>query len=936
MSRTSEVSDPYRLLFQHNPQPMWVYDTESLRFLAVNDTALTQYGYSREEFLNMGLPDIRPPEDVPALEENLRRAGAEMERTGTWRHRRRDGSLIQVEIHSNTLTFEGRPAQLVLALDVSDREHAFAALRQSNDEYERQYKALVTLTRENSLQTADVPAALRTITEFVSRTLDVARVSIWRFTPARDGIATMDLFEDSTGQHSSGHVLEGSQFPGYFRALEENDVISADDAETDPRTREFTESYLRPLGITSMMDTPILIDGRLEGVMCLEHVGQRRTWSAGERSFAMSVTNLVALLLAQRARAESEARLKAIFDSEPECVKIVSRNGEVLDMNPAGLRLLEAEQREQVVSRPVSQLIHPDDWPAFSALHRRVLEGEVGTLEFRMVTLRGRGKWMEMHAAPLRDAAGEVTSMLSVTHDITERRRWEAELAESRRQLATLLDNLPGMAYRCRNNRDRTMEFVSDGVALLTGYNASQIVRGGGVTYGDLIHPDDRERAWDEVQAAVGRGEQFEIEYRIRAASGSEKWVWERGQAVYNADRTAELLEGFVTDVTERRRAEEQLLHSQRLESVGRLAGGIAHDFNNLLTVILGTIDLDLREIAEDSPLRRDLLDIRRAGERAAQLTRQLLAFSRRQVLQPVTVNLNDLVADMLVMLGRLIGEDIEIRFKPAEDLHPVKVDPGQFEQVLVNLAVNARDAMPRGGQLTIETGNVVLDEAWFETHAAARPGPHAMLAISDTGVGMDESVKKHLFEPFFTTKPVGEGTGLGLAMVYGTVQQSEGAIRVYTEVGKGTTFRIYLPQSEAAPTQDLRETAPQPPRGGTETVLIVEDEAGLRRLARRVLQSSGYTVLVAGNGQEALKVLAEHAGPVHLLLTDVVMPGISGPELASQVAELHPGIRIVYMSGYADDAMIRHGVPGSHQGFINKPFTLAELTAAVQRALAE
>jgi PAS domain S-box-containing protein len=388
-------------------------------------------------------------------------------------------------------------------------------------------------------------------------------------------------------------------------------------------------------------------------------------------------------------------------------------------------------------------------------------------------------------------------------------------------------------------------------------------------------------------------------------------------------------------DVTRREQLEAQLRQSQKMEAVGQLTGGIAHDFNNLLSVILGNSQFALDRLSETDPARRDVAEVLEAGQRAAVLTRQLLAFSRKQILDPKVLNLNEVLDGMEGMLHRLLGEDIEIQTARAGALGNVMADAGQLEQVIVNLAVNARDAMPRGGKLTFETGNVDLDETYAEQHAAIEPGRYVRLSVTDTGAGMDEATRSRVFEPFFTTKEKGKGTGLGLAMVYGIVKQSEGYIWVYSEPAQGTTFKIYLPRVDAAV---AAPAAARPERRATghETILLVEDEAAVRRAAERILQRAGYTVLTAAGGPDALAVYQQHQGAIDLLLTDVVMPQMSGRELEQRFRALIPNLKVLFASGYADNAIVHSGVldPGTH--FIGKPFTLEELTRKVREVLDE
>ncbi len=377
-----------------------------------------------------------------------------------------------------------------------------------------------------------------------------------------------------------------------------------------------------------------------------------------------------------------------------------------------------------------------------------------------------------------------------------------------------------------------------------------------------------------------------------------------------------------------------QLEQAQKMDAIGRLAGGVAHDFNNLLTVILGRTDILLTQIKAEDPLRRGIALIQRTAGRAAELTKQLLAFSRKQVLEAVVLDLGVVTTDMKEMLARLIGEDIALVTNLAGTLGHVKADRGQIEQVVMNLAINARDAMPQGGQLVVETANADLDDEYVRRNVGSRPGPHVMLAVSDSGVGIPRELQRHIFEPFFTTKEQGKGTGLGLATVYGIVKQSGGYIEVDSEPGRGTTFRIYLPRVDSASPAAERSPRAAAPTGGTETILLVEDEDGVRELARDILRSSGYTVLEGRNGAEGLLLGERHQGALDLLLTDVVMPRMSGRELAERMVSLRPELSVLYMSGYTDDAVIRHGVLGSDTAFLQKPFTPAALVQRVRETL--
>jgi two-component system cell cycle sensor histidine kinase/response regulator CckA len=450
----------------------------------------------------------------------------------------------------------------------------------------------------------------------------------------------------------------------------------------------------------------------------------------------------------------------------------------------------------------------------------------------------------------------------------------------------------------------------------------------------ELVHPDDRARVHAQTVEFWGSSADSRLEYRVVWPDGSVRWIASVGRTFSNEAGKPLRAAGVGMDITALKHLEAQFRQAQKMEAVGQLAGGVAHDFNNLLTIIIGYCDMLSDRLLADPRSTEDVNEIRRAAASATMLTGQLLAFSRKQILTPRVVSLNQVLADMKNMLGRLIEESVRIEFRFAPDLSRVKVDPSQVEQVVLNLAVNARDAMPAGGVLTIETANVELDEQYARSHVGAQIGPHVMLSVSDTGTGLAPEVQAHLFEPFFTTKAKGYGTGLGLATVYGIVKQSGGSIFFSSEPGEGTTFKVYFPVSSEEPTSVQAKAVTSGLRGN-ETVLVVEDDLTLRALDQKILEHYGYRVLVAATAAEALRICADRTQQIHVIATDVVMPGGSGRLIGDWILRHRPETKVIYMSGYTDDAIVRHGVLDPGTLFLQKPYTPEVLVRKIREVLA-
>lgn len=520
--------------------------------------------------------------------------------------------------------------------------------------------------------------------------------------------------------------------------------------------------------------------------------------------------------------------------------------------------------------------------------------------------------------------------------EVAERRRVEHELRETEAKYRTLVEQLPAITYIVAYKETPLTIYISPQIESLLGFSQAEWLADPDL-WRQQLHVEDRGRVLAEVKQADEAGEPLNIEYRMWSRSGQVLWFRNKSVPVRDETNQIRYVHGLMFDITEQKRLEEQFLQSQKMEAVGRLASGVAHDFNNMLVVITGYSELLLqRDLPDQERLRQYVGEIHKAGERAAALTRQLLAFSRKQILQLEVLDLNEVVINMEKMLRRLIGEDIELITKLTEPLDQVKADLGQLEQVLMNLAINARDAMPDGGTLLIETTIIELDELYTRQYLEVTPGFYIMLAVSDTGIGMNKETLSHVFEPFFTTKEQGKGTGLGLATVYGIIKQSGGHISVYSELGGGTTFKVYLPRlkGRGEPAKDPvhLETGPVT---GSETILVVEDEAVVRQLVSEVLTEGGYAVLEAVNGSEAIQLCQHHAGPIHLLLTDMVMPGgLNGCDLARRLQQLYPDLKVLYMSGYTDNAIASQGVLDTELYFLQKPFTALTLERKVREVL--
>ena len=530
--------------------------------------------------------------------------------------------------------------------------------------------------------------------------------------------------------------------------------------------------------------------------------------------------------------------------------------------------------------------------------------------------------------APAWETEGVLISGIDMTEQVRARQEAEAVAADFRLMAETVRQ-----VFWMADADGAEIHYISPAAETIWGRAAADLRNSG--KWLERVAEEDRERVASLFTPQRLRAGEYEAEYRVRLQNGDVRWVRERAFPVRNEKGRIQRIVGVAEDTTEPRQLEGQLRQSQKMEAVGRLAGGIAHDFNNMLTAIAGHAQLLESEFDHTDPLREHVEVIRMATERSAGLTRQLLAFSRKQILQPRVVHLQEVVRQIEPMLRRTIGEDIQVWTEVDPSLDPIYADHSQIEQVLMNLVVNARDAMPEGGRLTITTREANLDDAYFEEHGVAvRSGRYALLSVADTGIGIDPAEQKRIFEPFFTTKPSGKGTGLGLSTVYGIVKQSEGFVWVYSEPGIGTTFKVYLPIQTERVSDAEPEVSVPPLKRGEACILVVEDDRSVRRLVARVLERAGYSVVSAAGGQEAARLATEISGNIDLLLTDVVLPTMSGRAVATMVGEHHPQARVLFMSGYTDEAIVHHGVLDRGTHFLEKPFTPRVLLTRVQQLL--
>jgi PAS domain S-box-containing protein len=705
---------------------------------------------------------------------------------------------------------------------------------------------------------------------------------------------------------------------------------------------------LRIAGVYALASVAwILLSDRVAGWLARDPAALARLQQWKGLVFVLATAALIwwlvhrSLASAQRASAAlvaQERHFRELYEQAPTGYQSLDEQGRLLAVNQAWLDLMGYDDRAEVLGRPITDFLEPSQgllmqerFPAFKA------SGRLQDAEFVLRRRDGGLVTVTVDGRIQRHGDGSFRQTHCVLHDITERQRSLEALRESERRLALALDGarLGTFEWDIRSGDVRWSERHAE----LYGIGLDQFDGTREEAFG-CIHPDDRPRVEQAVDAARQHGEWLALEYRVVWPDGSVHWIEAAGRYRFDDQGEAVNLLGVTMDIDGRKRAEaeqreleEQLRQAQKMEAVGQLAGGVAHDFNNLLQVINGYSDMVLSDLSEDHPVRPYVSEVSRAGNRAARLVSQLLAFSRRQVLEPEDLDLNEVIGGLLDMAARTLGERVDLDWRPGESVGAIHADRGQIEQVIMNLWINARDAMPEGGVLTVATDNLDADEAFCRRHPWARRGRHVRLTVTDTGEGMDARTVDRIWEPFFTTKEPGKGTGLGLSTVYGIVRQHDGVIHLESEPGRGTSFEIHLPRVDRVPRPPGDRRAPSSV-GGHERILVAEDSERVRELVCTILGRAGYDVVAVSDGHEAQAYLEEHGDTVDLALVDVVMPGQGGRELHAQVRERLPDLRFLFTSGYGLDAMARGPVPDDGIDLIQKPFEATALLTRVRQLL--
>jgi two-component system cell cycle sensor histidine kinase/response regulator CckA len=887
--KLKESERRFRIIFEGAIDGILLADIETKKFHTGNMMICTMLGYSLEEIKNLSVTDIHPKEALPFVMEQFDKlARGEITKTSELPVKRKDGSVFYAEISTVLLKLDGETYLMGSFRDITERKRAEEAVREGEERFRLAFENANT-----GVCLVDLDGNLLRVNNKMCEIFGYTKEELERMTV-----------------NNIAHPEDIDVSPAFIKKTLRG--------ETDRGT--FEKRYFHKKGhtVTCQVSSSLVRDAEGSPLYFISHVH-----------------DITERKQAEEALRQSEERYRTILEDIEEGYFEVDLTGRSTFVNDSLCRI-HGYPREELLGIDNRRFVDKENAKkAFEAFNRVYRTGEPGRLfDYEVIRKDGTKRQVEVFPSLRKDSSGNPIGFRGITRDVTERKQAEELLQKEREISLSILENAPyGVALIDEGGK---YIYINPEFVNTTGYTLQDIPTGKDWFQKVFPDPKDRERMIQLWKEDRSKGNMTNKEFGITCKDGSMREIEIR--STFLRDSRAVIV---LHDITERKRAEErmeslreQLRQSQKMEAIGRLAGGIAHDFNNLLTIIKGYSQLSLIELKENTPLRENIEHIHTATDRAADLVRQLLAFSRRQILAMRVLDLNTTLANLHNMLRRLIGEDIELTTVLAEDLGRVKTVLGWIEQAIMNLVVNARDAMPSGGKLTIETGNADLDDAYVGGHVGVKPGRYVVLSVSDTGVGMTPEVRERLFEPFFSTKEKDKGTGLGLSTVYGIVKQSDGDIWVYSEPGKGSTFKIYLPRVEEPLEQPREKVLGDELLRGNETILLVEDEEEVRKLAVRVLERQGYKVLAARDGDEALIICERHQDPIHLLLTDVVMPGMNGHEVAKRLDSLHPEMKVLYMSGYTDNAIVLHGVLVKGVNYIQKPFTVDALTKKVREVL--
>ena len=895
----------YRLLFHSNPNPVWVFDMETQVFLEVNEAAIQHYGYSREEFLAMSITGIRAPEDDRPREAGIPDAAGQGR---IWRHRRKDGSLMDVEVIWSPMVFHGHFAALTMAVDVTERlrvEHRNAVFSKLSH-------------RLSSAST--VAGAAEAISEATDALFHWSDFALDLYDAASDEVNSLLNITTVEGQRVQ---VPPSPQPKASNVLVKRVIEKG--AELLAASEDGEDA-------TATMLVPIRKGERVIGLLLIQN-HQPGSYSKNDLVMLQTLADQCSGAL-ERVRAEqnlrdTQQRFRDLFENSPDAVFVEALDGTVLDVNLAAC-LLHGMTREQLIGKNAINDLVPARYREETRLNfPNLASGKMSWVEGKSLSADGRLTPVEVRAGHI-EFGGKPALLLHV-RDVSERHAAAAALQNSETLFRSVWENsVDGM--RLADEKGNIVA-VNEAYCKLVGLKAQSLEgKPFTVVYGASEEYETHRKRL--LERFARRSAQQEREEQFTLHDGRAV-VLEISDSFIEIQGRPPMMLSLFRDITIQKRLEEQLRQSQKMEAIGQLAGGVAHDFNNILTVIHGHASL-LTMSSLEVTAARSAQQITMAAERAAGLTRQLLTFSRRQLIQPKHLDMNKIVGNMTDMLGRIMGEDVMLQLNYSNSPAIVEADAGMMEQVLLNLAVNARDAMPRGGQLSVRISIVNVNEEHLRRHPEARAGHFVCVSNTDTGSGIPPENLSRIFEPFFTTKEIGKGTGLGLATVYGIVKQHQGWVEVESTVGKGTTFRIYIPHI-------VERVEPEKPaeqiqiRGGTETVLLVEDEKPVRELVARILERHGYTVLQADTGRGAVEIWRSRKDEVHLLLTDLIMPGnMNGRELAETLWADRPDLKVIFTSGYSADIVGRDFRIESDLNFLQKPYHPQTLALAVRRCLDE